>query len=1088
VNSPGASAHARLGGALEKILRDRGLSEPHGGPLYTYRFTADEIATLKQTLSQVLAWAGPTCLDTQWCARAFVVIASDWLCHWHGEGPWGYAPLCADLGLQYRQDHWQAVTAGIRDGLRGWGRRVRRNEDGDAEYLASLICEGGLPLRAVRGGRWLYQWLQGALDLAARAVEPSQAAAQEAWRAPPTFGNHLIPVAAELVGELYRIKQDLPASTDRAGLDAVAWLDLNRPGWRDALPLDMADDDARTLIERVVRRIERGASANLAVRRGLVQAADGFWDFTVELALEGAIEHSQLPRDLGSQLAGKLRARIRPAGDLLAYLTGDLAILQAYEEDDISWWHARLLRRLDDLRCPPETRIELAVESHGAPLGNLHLPEADGLSREPMAFMPDQRAPGRLLLAARGSHTTRLPDVTVAIPRACSSGLKSVAGSAQCLGYTRDLDLALYRVDGELELAFDGQLFRWRTGAERETMAALEIGGRAEPGIRRPAWSHDLELWVRQGSSRRRVKPGDLQWRPARGGPWRFWAAASPPRGDVTFVLIRDGATVSRVTAAVAPSGFSIRSISQRQRAVAISGLEQAAVTIAATVKTDRAGDPIIVDRAGAIGNHFTLDAVWPDGTSWHTQVYDRTAGASFTDSSGIELPHGWRGCIDAVSGVYAACSDYGKLTFEIVSSRSRRCITRPVRGEIPLYAFREDLRALLATTGRLDAAVLLEWVGVGGRRIEIGLFDVALEAQDGEVWPSFADLKRVAASGATRVTLLASPLAEPVHECVLHDGTPDAYRLRRFAPPATAPGGPWLVYGRIDDRFRIRPRVVYTRSLDRPRTRLLGFVLSPDSAERRRNLAHLLRSNDATEQEIDDARRLIVSLQARTPLQCLDLAVALIAAPQAALTLLSTCSESELDAVLALEQEMNFLWCVTPVHGWREAFGRRENRLRSLMSALPAEDAARYARDDVESILQAIVARHPALVFHAFCVIGERLGSRIADWLVDASREASDCVARNGHAEDGVFWPIDLVLAARLGGELPGWIQGKQRYCWDVLAAPLVAARVAAGRVAFDQSLITELRWARLFDPTYFDRIVPCALLPLAAENVVHA
>src|SRR5262249_54841107 len=159
------------------ILRDRGLSEPHRGPLYTYRFTRDEITVLKRTLTQVLAWAGPSCLGTRWCARAFVVIASNWLCSWRGEGVWGYAPLCAELGLKYRQqDHWQAMTAGIREGLQGWGRRVRRNEDGGVEYLASLICEGGLPLRAIQGGRWLYQWLQGALDLIARGVFPDQAA------------------------------------------------------------------------------------------------------------------------------------------------------------------------------------------------------------------------------------------------------------------------------------------------------------------------------------------------------------------------------------------------------------------------------------------------------------------------------------------------------------------------------------------------------------------------------------------------------------------------------------------------------------------------------------------------------------------------------------------------------------------------------------------------------------------------------------------------------------------------------------------------------------------------------------------------
>ena len=42
------------------------------------------------------------------------------------------------------------------------------------------------------------------------------------------FRNHLVPLAAELGGHLHRIKQDLAASVDRAGLDVIAWLDLNK--------------------------------------------------------------------------------------------------------------------------------------------------------------------------------------------------------------------------------------------------------------------------------------------------------------------------------------------------------------------------------------------------------------------------------------------------------------------------------------------------------------------------------------------------------------------------------------------------------------------------------------------------------------------------------------------------------------------------------------------------------------------------------------------------------------------------------------------------------------------------------------------
>jgi hypothetical protein len=331
----------------------------------------------------------------------------------------------------------------------------------------------------------------------------------------------LIPVAAELVTRLHQIKQDL-ASADRASLDAIAWLDLNRAGWRDTLPLDMGDEDARSLIERVVRRAERGAAGDIGLERGLLRWTDGVWDFTIGLSLDGQIEHSRLPQDFSSRLTGKLRARIRPGGDLLALLSGDLAIMESYEEDEIHWWRIRPLRRVADLRCPPALRVDLSVEADGAPLGNFILPDAGGLTPEPLAFVPNPDNADRLTLAARGSHTTRRSQLIIAAPRECAPAFRFTGGAIQPIGRTREFDLELYRLEGELRLERDGQAYRWRTGAERETLAVLELDGTTEPDVRGLAWKQPLRLSVREGSSRRQAKSGEVKWRllgAARGAP-----------------------------------------------------------------------------------------------------------------------------------------------------------------------------------------------------------------------------------------------------------------------------------------------------------------------------------------------------------------------------------------------------------------------------------------------------------------------------------------------------------------------------------------------------------------------------------------
>jgi hypothetical protein len=136
---------------------------------------------------------------------------------WRGEGAWGYAPFCTESGLQYGQEHWHSVTAGVRECLGRWGRRGCTNG-----FRAFLISSHAASLR----------------------IRPPH---RRPGASHPCFRNHLVPLAAELGRHLHRIKQDLAAAVDRAGLDVIAWLDLNRLGWRDALPVDMVDGDARTL-------------------------------------------------------------------------------------------------------------------------------------------------------------------------------------------------------------------------------------------------------------------------------------------------------------------------------------------------------------------------------------------------------------------------------------------------------------------------------------------------------------------------------------------------------------------------------------------------------------------------------------------------------------------------------------------------------------------------------------------------------------------------------------------------------------------------------------------------------------------------
>ena len=98
---------------------------------------------------------------------AFCLWASEW---WHQNyeaGPWKWEPLLAALG------HTEFAPGGSRygdlqdlvtRGLRGWRRSVLR-VGASRGFLATLACEGGLPLRLVlRQQTHLRAYLKGVLE------------------------------------------------------------------------------------------------------------------------------------------------------------------------------------------------------------------------------------------------------------------------------------------------------------------------------------------------------------------------------------------------------------------------------------------------------------------------------------------------------------------------------------------------------------------------------------------------------------------------------------------------------------------------------------------------------------------------------------------------------------------------------------------------------------------------------------------------------------------------------------------------------------------------------------------------------------
>ena len=233
----------------------RGARHQVGAPLWAMRCSLHEyhgaVAALEPLRRSRYSTGDPT------MARVFAVAASEAIRRGYEGGSWSWDLIRRELGLDL-------VDAALREltdrGLCLWGRRLRQGID-HTRYLHTLLAEGGLPLHLLRQERGRLRAMGIAIlrDLHALSMrEDANDAVLEviAARCAARLGRatylHEPTIHALLGLLLHRIRlavQQVPAE----GLaDPAAWLSHNRPDWLDALPLDIEEADAISLVRALV--------------------------------------------------------------------------------------------------------------------------------------------------------------------------------------------------------------------------------------------------------------------------------------------------------------------------------------------------------------------------------------------------------------------------------------------------------------------------------------------------------------------------------------------------------------------------------------------------------------------------------------------------------------------------------------------------------------------------------------------------------------------------------------------------------------------------------------------------------------------
>ncbi len=235
---------------LDRFLAVRGVSVPDGRPLYAYRCMDDEFASLTQLLGELL----PRLVGRPGApiAALFCLLASEWWRRHYTGGPWAWELIFGTIGSSQE-------AFNPRD-LNPQGARVLAAPDRHStfftEYLVSLILEGGIPLGLVAAGRGFAYYLRRVMeDLS--LYGPNE-----------TFAVRFAEQHAKLIARSYNGTgsssrcwgnsspspgHSRPYSETVTANQAVEWLELNIPDWRDTLPLPVDDGQAQQLLSGLVR-------------------------------------------------------------------------------------------------------------------------------------------------------------------------------------------------------------------------------------------------------------------------------------------------------------------------------------------------------------------------------------------------------------------------------------------------------------------------------------------------------------------------------------------------------------------------------------------------------------------------------------------------------------------------------------------------------------------------------------------------------------------------------------------------------------------------------------------------------------------
>ncbi|TPM34678.1 STY4851/ECs_5259 family protein [Mesorhizobium sp. B2-3-4] len=1064
--------------ALQSLLESRGLVQPDGRPLYAYRFARTDF----DQIGAVLRRCGPSAVRDRHGAALIVSHVAEWFRRERSGGHWDWIRPLRAIGLDYgpyARIQYRDVESLVSLGLRVW----RRPEPTGGERLLAIVREAGFPVASVREDPRISSWLENSVQCAERGFSTRDAVGAEAWRVSDRLAQALFDPAVDLCDKIIDLRASLPPPEARG--DAVDYLDQNRLGWRDQIPFDVECEDIRSMVEQIVRLRDDGAAA-LDVSRHLVRADDE-WQAQASLGLSGRIDLRRLPSSVAEAVLDGRRVRIFPRPPFCQELIA-VAAIETYEKDDAPAHELRAFVAKFDSPLALGDEARLLVQSGSNTVGEFIAAGGEPLHDPVIALQIEQidenESPTRLrVLGSSPARTTR-PALALAVR---DEHFRSVSFSAgftdlgRCAG-----DRRVVSFSGSAAFTLGGARSSWRTSVEREVDARPILVGNLVRNVRESVFRGMPKLWIERDGHLASPRRQTLHWRPRGRGTWRS-VDGSKPWGNVDLAVIENGELLFAIGASIVPPNFDM-AVDRGRREFRVAGLDTRLLVARGSTNLDVRfeGEMAIVRLGPPTGaSTIVLRPRWDAELA--LTLTDPNYDLRLIDANDVLVPPRSTFSVDGLRGLRILATREVSLCMELrANDAPRLTITRRVSGEVPLSAFADTITQLLGSSESLDARVELSTIGATANIADVRWYAEDVDPFDAPPPNAFSVLATTHGLDLQGISL-AHPAAGTVSLVAPASQVTMRAELSRALPP-----GPWLIYGRRRQGTKVRPRIVpaAARAATGEET-LLERAIGIDASAAR--AAAFVQAYALPEQVAPRDRRTIIDLltlarREGLPISSIDALKAFDRSPGFAALLLASCdSLDERAALLDLQRDLPFLWSSTTVGNWLSAFSARIEHARLRLTEVGIDTSVAYR--SVITALDDIVGLRPELAGHAKAVFLMQIAPEMAREKTSIDGAAVNFLQIGG--SDRVRREIDRLIGRHDDDDPPpqGLLGVRSRTAhqshWapydpsfmEVIAVPFAIADHASGRTALDEGEQRRCRHAWLYDPEYFEAIVPIGI-----------